>query len=142
MQCLCHGCVYSCLRRVLAFACAQFLDNTLSPYPGQIGDGSQSALIASNGDGIHSISATLGPLVRGNTLVNMGDDGITVHGLFFLVVAVRPPHACVEALGTLGTLNMCRRQLVTKQLFPLSATQHAAGKAIWKTLAKPCYHAC
>ncbi len=66
----------------------QYLDNTLSPYPGRIGDGSQAALLASNGDGIHSVGATLGPLVAGNTLVNMGDDGITVHGVFFLVVQV------------------------------------------------------
>lgn len=64
----------------------QLLDNTLTPYPGQIGNGDQAALLASNGDGIHSLGASFGPLIKGNKLVNMGDDGITVHGLFFLVV--------------------------------------------------------
>ena len=68
---------------------AQYLDNTLSPYPGQIGDGSQAALLSSVGDGIHSVGATVGPTVRGNTLVGMGDDGITVHGVFFLVAQAR-----------------------------------------------------
>ena len=66
----------------------QVLDNTLTPYPGQIGNGEQAALLASNGDGVHSLGASSGPLIKGNTLVNMGDDGITVHGLFFLVVEV------------------------------------------------------
>ena len=66
----------------------QLLDNTLTPYPGQIGNGEQAALLASNGDGIHSLGASFGPLIKGNKLVNLGDDGITVHGLFFLVIKV------------------------------------------------------
>ena len=64
------------------------MDNTLMPYPGRIGNGEQAALLSSSGDGIHSLGATYGPLISGNTLLNMGDDGITVHGLFFLVVKV------------------------------------------------------
>ena len=122
------GCVRTACEGGCLSACAQFLDNTLSPYPGQIGDGAQSALLASNGDGIHSLGATLGPCVRGNTLVNMGDDGITVHGLFFLVAAVRAlchpimcpasagrapaPTRCACTPGMLsscGARNVCRR---------------------------------
>ena len=70
----------------VSLAWVQLLDNTLAPYPGQIGNGEQAALLASNGDGIHSLGASFGPLIKGNKLVNMGDDGITVHGLFFLVI--------------------------------------------------------
>lgn len=83
---------------LVCVACAQYLDNTLSPYPGRIGDGLQAALLSSVGDGIHSVGATMGPLVRGNTLLNMGDDGITVHGIFFLVAQVRCCSICLQCL--------------------------------------------
>ncbi len=67
---------------------AQFVENTLAPYPGQIGNGEQPALLASNGDGIHSVGATFGPIIERNTLANMGDDAISIHGMFTLVVKV------------------------------------------------------
>ena len=87
----------------VAPAWVQLLDNTLAPYPGQIGNGEQAALLASNGDGIHSLGASFGPLIRGNKLVNMGDDGITVHGLFFLVIKASgsPPDLVVCAINRL-----------------------------------------
>jgi hypothetical protein len=65
------------------------VDNNLLPYPGQVGNGEQKALLSSVADGIHSVGATVGPIIEGNSLANMGDDGISVHGQFFLVVAVR-----------------------------------------------------
>jgi len=67
---------------------AQFVDNVLTPYPGIIGDGSQPPLLSSNADGIHSVGASYGPIIEGNTLANMGDDAISVHGMFTLVVKV------------------------------------------------------
>lgn len=66
------------------------MENTLAPYPGQIGNGEQPALLASNGDGIHSVGATYGPIIERNTLANMGDDAISIHGMFTLVVKVQP----------------------------------------------------
>lgn len=71
---------------------AQFVDNVLTPYPGVIGDGSQPPLLSSNADGIHSVGASYGPIIEGNTLANMGDDAISVHGMFTLVVKVTAAH--------------------------------------------------
>ncbi len=71
------------------------MENTLAPYPGQIGNGEQPALLASNGDGIHSVGATFGPIIERNTLANMGDDAISIHGSFTLVVKVNPHTFCI-----------------------------------------------
>lgn len=70
------------------FAPLQITDNNLIPYPGQIGNGEEQALLSSNADGIHSVGSTFGPIIERNTLANMGDDAISVHGMFFLVVKV------------------------------------------------------
>ena len=66
----------------------QYLNNTLVPWPEPVGSNKLPVLLASNADGIHSLGASLGPTVIGNTLANSGDDAIAIHGLYFTVAKV------------------------------------------------------
>ena len=66
----------------------QYSNNTLVPWPEQVGNGKVPTLLAGNADGIHSLGASLGPKVIGNTIANIGDDAIAIHGLFFVVAKV------------------------------------------------------
>ncbi len=66
----------------------QYSNNTLVPWPEQVGNGKVPTLLAGNADGIHSLGASLGPKVMGNTIANIGDDAIAIHGLFFVVAKV------------------------------------------------------
>ncbi len=66
----------------------QYLNNTLVPWPEPVGANKLPVLLASNADGIHSLGASLGPTIVGNTLANSGDDAIAIHGLYFTVAKV------------------------------------------------------
>lgn len=66
----------------------QYLNNTLVPWPEPVGSNKLPVLLSSNADGIHSLGASLGPTVIGNTLANSGDDAIAIHGLYFTVAKV------------------------------------------------------
>ena len=76
----------------------QFLNNTLVPWPEPVGADNMPVLLASNADGIHSLGASQGPHIIGNTIANAGDDAITIHGLYFIVAKVgHPLHSPMNA---------------------------------------------
>ena len=64
------------------------MNNTLKPWPEPVGPKKLPVLLSGNADGIHSIGASTGPRIIGNTISNNGDDGVAIHGLYFLVAKV------------------------------------------------------
>ncbi len=68
-----------------------YIGNTIEPYPYPVGAGGaqQAPLQSSTADGFHSSGSFQGPTLINNYFTNMGDDGIAVHGRYYLVVAVR-----------------------------------------------------
>ena len=64
------------------------MNNTLTPWPEPIGPKKIPVLLSGNADGIHSLGASFGPRVLGNSITNNGDDAIAIHGLYFLVTKV------------------------------------------------------
>ena len=66
----------------------QYMNNTLTPWPEPVGPRQLPVLLSGNADGIHSLGASFGPRVLGNTITNNGDDAIAIHGLYFLVAKV------------------------------------------------------
>ena len=70
-----------------------YIGNTIAPYPLPVGSGgaAQAPLQSSSADGFHASNAFIGPTLVNNLFANMGDDGIAIHGHYYLVVAVRAP---------------------------------------------------
>ena len=66
----------------------QYMNNTLTPWPEPIGSNKMPVLLSGNADGIHSLGASFGPKVIGNTISNNGDDAVAIHGLYFLITKV------------------------------------------------------
>lgn len=54
------------------------------------GGAQEAPLQSSTADGFHSSGSFQGPTLINNLFTNMGDDGIAIHGKFYLVVGVRP----------------------------------------------------
>ena len=67
-----------------------YINNKVVPYPFPVGSGGarEAPLQSSLADGFHSSGSFTGPTLIGNTFTNMGDDGIAIHGHFYLVVGV------------------------------------------------------
>lgn len=67
-----------------------YINNRVVPYPGAVGSGGarEAPLQSALADGFHAGSGFQGPTLIGNTFLNMGDDGIAIHGHFYLVVGV------------------------------------------------------
>ena len=70
-----------------------YINNKVIPYPFPVGSGGmrEMPLQSSLADGFHSSGSFIGPTLIGNTFLNMGDDGIAIHGRYYLVVAVSHP---------------------------------------------------
>lgn len=67
-----------------------YINNKVVPYPGPVGSGGarEAPLQSSLADGFHSSGSFRGPTLIQNTFTNMGDDGIAIHGRYYLVVGV------------------------------------------------------
>ena len=68
-----------------------YIGNTAAPYPFPVGSGgsAEAPLQSALADGFHSSGSFVGPTLINNFFTNLGDDGIAIHGHYYLVVAVR-----------------------------------------------------
>lgn len=70
-----------------------YINNKVIPYPFPVGSGGarEAPLQSALADGFHASGSFIGPTLIGNTFINMGDDGIAIHGRYYLVVRVSHP---------------------------------------------------
>jgi hypothetical protein len=87
-----------------------YIGNNVIPYPYPVGSGGmqQAPLQSSLADGFHAGSAFEGPTLIGNTFIQTGDDGIAIHGHYYLVVGVRPRPAHSLNLAVRASLEIGR----------------------------------
>ncbi|BDA47298.1 hypothetical protein COCOBI_10-1440 [Coccomyxa sp. Obi] len=81
-----------------------YINNKVIPYPFPVGSGGtrEAPLQSALADGFHSSGSFVGPTLIGNTFLNMGDDGIAIHGRYYLVVATDKPQGVITVSTLCG----------------------------------------
>ena len=73
--------------------------------------------------GFHASTSFMGPTLINNTILNTGDDGIAIHGRYYLVVAVHTPgptshHPLLPCLSAGTSLAAARSVFFKASLLP------------------------
>ncbi|CAL8472258.1 g11800 [Coccomyxa elongata] len=81
-----------------------YINNKVIPYPFPVGSGGarEAPLQSALADGFHASGSFIGPTLIGNTFLNMGDDGIAIHGRYYLVVGTDKPQGVITVATLCG----------------------------------------